>query len=202
MICVLALLGLALVQQIPEQSVPHPEARASARVRIGLPTDSGATAVRAAVAPVIDGKDDDPIWRSAPAITAFKQWQPTEGKEPRFRTEAKVAYDAANLFVFVRAFDPHPDSIIKLLERRDSFTPSDMIWVFVDSYHDRPTGYEFGCNAAAVKIDQAVYDGGNEDAAWDAVWDVATRIDSLGWTAEVPVPLSQIGYSKDRPHTF
>ncbi len=91
--------------------------------RIGAPTDSGVTATRADAAPVIDGKDDDAVWRTAPPITMFKQWQPTEGKEPRFKTEAKVAYDAANLYVFVRAFDPHPDSIIRLLERRDSFTP-------------------------------------------------------------------------------
>jgi hypothetical protein len=151
---------------------------------------------------VIDGKDDDAVWREAPPITGFKQWQPTEGKEPRFRTEAKVAYDAANLYVFVRAFDPHPDSIIRLLERRDTFTPSDMIWIFVDSYHDRRTGYEFGVNAAGVKIDQAVYDGGNEDVAWDGVWDVATRIDSLGWTAEFKIPLSQMRYSRDRAHSF
>src|ERR1043165_6265695 len=70
-------------------------------------------------------------------------------------SEAKGAYDAANLYVFVRAFDPHPDSIIKLLERRDSWTASDMIWLFVDSYHDRRTGYEFGVNAAGVKIDRS-----------------------------------------------
>ena len=120
---------------------------------------------------------------------------PPRARTPRFRTEARVAYDAANLYVFVRAFDPHPDSIIRLLERRDTFTPSDMIWVFVDSYHDRRTGYEFGVNAAGVKIDQAVYNDGNEDGAWDAVWDVATRIDSLGWTAEFRIPLSQMRYS-------
>jgi hypothetical protein len=151
---------------------------------------------------VIDGKDDDQIWRTAPVIAGFKQWQPTEGKEPRFRTEAKVAYDAANLYVYVRAFDPHSDSIIRLLERRDTFTPSDMIWIFVDSYHDRRTGYEFGVNAAGVKIDQAIYDDGNEDGAWDGVWDVATRIDSLGWIAEFRIPLSQMRYSTERTHTF
>src|SRR6185437_7694457 len=71
-----------------------------------------------------------------------------------------------------------------------------------DSYHDRRTGYEFGVNAAGVKIDQAIYNDGNEDGAWDAVWDVATRIDSLGWTAEFRVPLSQMHYSTDREHTF
>lgn len=169
---------------------------------VPAPTDTGAVAIRADTPPVIDGKDDDAIWRDAPPITAFLQWQPTEGKPPRFKTEAKVAYDAANLYVFVRAFDPHPDSIIKILERRDTFTPSDMIWLFVDSYHDHRTGFEFGVNAAGVKIDQAIYDDGNEDSAWDGVWDVATRIDSLGWTAEFRIPLSQLRYSRDRNHTF
>jgi Domain of unknown function (DUF5916)/Carbohydrate family 9 binding domain-like len=202
MIGIAAVFGLALSLQLPQQSRTDTEHRAATPFRVALPTDSGAVAVRASTPPVIDGKDDDAVWREAPPITAFKQWQPTEGKEPRFKTEAKVAYDAANLYVFVRAFDPHPDSIIKLLERRDSFTPSDMIWVFVDSYHDRRTGYEFGVNAAGVKIDQAVYDGGNEDGAWDAVWDVATRIDSLGWTAEFKIPLSQMRYSRDRTHIF
>ena len=64
------------------------------------------------------------------------------------------------------------------------------------------TGYEFGVNAAGVKVDQAIFDDGNEDQAWDAVWDVATRIDSLGWTAEFRLPLSQMRYSRDRQHTF
>ena len=77
-----------------------------------------------------------------------------------------------------------------------------MVWIFVDSYHDRRTGYEFGVNAAGVKIDQAIYNDGNEDQAWDAVWDVATRIDSLGWTAEFRIPLSQMRYSAARSHTF
>ena len=40
-----------------------------------------------------------------------------------------------------------------LLERRDSFTPSDMVWVWVDSFHDQRTGYEFGVNAAGTLFD-------------------------------------------------
>lgn len=202
MIGVSALLGLALSFQATERTQVGVGAPATASTRHRAPTDTGAVAVRATVAPVIDGVDDDAVWKETPVIDRFKQWQPTEGKEARFRTEAKVAYDAANLYVFVRAFDPHPDSIIKLLERRDTFTPSDMIWLFIDSYHDRRTGFEFGVNAAGVKIDQAIYDDGNEDSAWDAVWDVATRIDSLGWTAEFRIPLSQMRYSTDRTHVF
>jgi len=137
-------------------------------------------ATRAARAPVIDGRDDDPVWREAPAITEFQEWRPTEGGPPKLPTEAKIAYDAGNLYVLVRCLDPHPDSIITVLARRDYFTPSDMVWLFLDSYHDRRTGYEFGVNPSGVKLDAQIYNDGNEDFAWDAVWDVATRRDSLG----------------------
>jgi uncharacterized protein DUF5916/cellulose/xylan binding protein with CBM9 domain len=159
-------------------------------------------ATRAVQPPVIDGRDDDAVWRAAPAITGFQEWRPNEGGAPKLPTEAKIAYDAGNLYVFVRSFDPHPDSIITVLARRDYFTPSDMIWLFLDSYHDRRTGYEFGVNPSGVKLDAQIYNDGNEDFAWDAVWDVATRVDSAGWTAEFRIPLSQLRYGRQKQHTF
>src|SRR5262249_44873590 len=97
---------------------------------------------------------------------------------------------------------PHPDSIIRYMSRRDNWTPADMMGIIIDSYHDRRTGYEFFVNASGVKVDQAMYNDGNEDNAWDAVWDVATRIDSLGWTAEFRIPLSQLRFGTGRDHTF
>jgi hypothetical protein len=194
MVGMAAVLGLLLAPQALETSkrgdAPPP------------PTISAATAARAAQPPVIDGRDNDVIWRISQPITGFREWQPREGAEPRFGTEARVAYDAANLYVLVRAHDPHPDSIIRLLARRDSWTPADKIGVLVDSYHDRRSGYEFLVNPAGVKMDAAIYDDGNEDIAWDAVWDVATTIDSTGWTAEFRIPLSQMRYGPERSHTF
>src|SRR5881409_572085 len=160
------------------------------------------TAIRAAQAPTIDGRDDDVVWRQATPITEFQEWRPSEGGAPKLPTEAKVAYDAGNLYVFVRAFDPHPDSIITVLARRDYFTPTDLIGVFIDPYHDRRTGFEFWVNPSEVKLDAQIYNDGNEDFAWDAVWDVATRIDSLGWTAEFRMPLTQLPYGRQRTHTF
>jgi len=167
-----------------------------------LPAPRGVTATRADRPPVIDGRDDDAVWKQATPVTGFQEWRPTEGGPPKLPTEAKIAYDAANFYVFVRAFDPHPDSIITVLARRDYFTPSDMVWLFLDSYHDRRTGFEFGVNPSGVKLDAQIFNDGNEDFAWDAVWDVATRVDSLGWTAEFRIPLSQLPYGRQRTHTF
>jgi len=178
------------------------------RVQVAQGPDSvradppAARAILAHQAPAIDGRGDDPLWRRTFPIRDFQEWNPTEGKEPRFPTEAHIAYDRANLYVFVRCFDPHPDSIIRLVGRRDDFPLSDRVILLIDSYHDRRTGYEFGVTAAGGRYDAAIYNDGDEDEAWDAVWDVATRIDSLGWTAEFRIPLSQMRYGPQREHTF
>ena len=160
-----------------------------------LPSATTVQATRAAVAPVLDGRDDDMIWRTSPVISAFLEAKPAEGARPKLRTEARVAYDEHSLYAFVRAYDPHPDSIVSLLARRDEEPASDYVTLMLDPYHDRRTGYEFRINPAGVKTDYAISNDGDEDVAWDAVWDAATRIDSLGWTAEYRIPLSQLNYS-------
>src|SRR5256884_4740939 len=96
----------------------------------------------------------------------------------------------STLFPYTTLFrSPHPDSILKILARRDVRAPTDQLKIVIDSYHDRRTGYEFAVNPAGVKRDYAIYNDNNEDDAWDGVWQVATTVDSLRWTAEVPVPL-------------
>ena len=166
------------------------------------PAVTSIRATPAAVPPVLDGRDDDAVWRSTPAFDQFLEAKPSEGAPPKMRTEARVAYDAHNLYVFVRAFDSHPDSIVRLLSRRDDQTASDQIILMLDPYHDRRTGYEFVVNPAGVKADYAIYNDGDEDVAWDAVWDASTQIDSLGWTAEYRIPLSQLHYSAKGNVTF
>ena len=166
------------------------------------PSAAVPTAVRASHPPIIDGLDTDAMWQGVPRITGFRLFDPTEDADPPFATEARISYDDANLYVFVRAFDPRPDSILALLSRRDVKTASDQIKVMIDSYHDRRTGYEFAVNPAGVKRDFYTFDDSEEDLSWDAVWDVATRIDSLGWTAEFRIPLSQLRYPSASDHQF
>src|SRR5207244_10679553 len=143
---VATLLGVLLVLQ-GQAMVPGPPPASPTSVR----------ATAAAVPPVLDGRDDDAVWRSAPPIDGFLEAKPSEGAPPKLRTEARVAYDAHNLYVFVRAFDAHPDSIVRLLSRRDDQTASDQIILMLAPYHDRRTGYEFAVNPAGVKADYAIY---------------------------------------------
>ena len=156
---------------------------------------ASAVATRAAAAPEIDGKENDPIWAQAQLIDSFRQYLPKEDSAPSFRTTAKVAYDDKYLYVFVRAYDPHPDSIVALLSRHDVHTQSDWIKVMVDSYHDKRSGYEFSVNPRGVKRDYYTFNDQEEDESWDGVWDVGTRVDSAGWTAEFRIPFDQLRYA-------
>src|SRR6266699_1952606 len=167
------------------------------------PSATTAVAQRATTAPTIDGKDNDTVWSVAPVISGFRQFRPVEDADPSVRTEAKVAYDDHNFYAFVRAFDPHPDSISKLMARRDVRICCDQIKIMIDSYHDRRTGFEFAVSPGGVKRDYAMYgDDAQEDDAWDGVWEVATQVDSLGWTAEFRIPLSQLRYAHAPTNTF
>ncbi len=157
---------------------------------------------RAVRAPRIDGRGDDDTWDMATPITAFRQWEPQEDGDPSFRTEARIAYDTRNLYVLVRSFDPHPDSLLSVLQRRDGMALSDDVIIGIDSYHDKRTGYMFRLTPAGTMSDGYMFNDGNEDWGWNAVWEGAARIESLGWTAEFRIPLSQLRYVPQGDNTF
>ncbi len=159
-------------------------------------------AVRAERAPAIDGRDDDAAWVTAPPMTEFRQFDPGENMPTTFRTEARVVYDDRFLYVLVRAFDPHPDSLDKLLSRRDVKTSSDQIKIIIDAYKDRRTGVEMAINPAGVKRDYSIYSDVVEDPTWDGVWHAAARVDSAGWVAEFAVPFSQLRFTDKAMHEF
>jgi hypothetical protein len=161
------------------------------------------TAHRAATAPVIDGRDDDAAWTAIAPSSDFTVFRPTEGARPTFRTDLKVTFDDRALYVLVRAHDPRPDSIIGLLSRRDNFgPPNDLIQLYIDSYDDGRTGFEYVVNPAGVKADFLLFDDDRFDLSWDGIWDVATRVDSAGWVAEFAFPFSQLRFRGGAQTTF
>jgi Domain of unknown function (DUF5916)/Carbohydrate family 9 binding domain-like len=189
--------GLALAQTLASTGAPPSAAAIAAR-----PESRVASAVRASTTPVLDGRIDENVCTQGQKITQFLEYEPTEGAETRFKTEVCVAYDDKYFYVLARMFDPAPDSIISLLSRRDVRTQSEQLKLVIDSYNDKRTAYQFAVNPAGVKRDFYVYNDNTEDPSWDAVWDVATAIDSLGWVAEFRIPFSQLRFASKPSHTF
>ncbi|HEX9608195.1 MAG TPA: DUF5916 domain-containing protein [Gemmatimonadaceae bacterium] len=146
----------------------------------------------------IDGKLNEPAWAAAVPSGDFTQSYPNVGAKATDPTEVRVLYDDDALYVGVRMFDSRPDSIAAQLARRDaSGIYSDWLHVMVDSYHDRRTSFRFSVNPRAVQKDVLEFDDNKgEDLNWDAVWQVATNVDSAGWTAEYRIPFSQLRFQR------
>ena len=176
-----------------------PAAAAAADSALGfraLRADRAAAAIR------VDGVLDEPAWQRADVGTDFRQSWPNDGAPASERSEVRVLYDDAALYVGVRLHDSRPDSIASQLARRDaSGIYSDWVHLVIDSYHDRRTAFRFSVNPKGVQKDVRHFDDTNEDLNWDAVWQVATSVDSGGWAIEYRIPFSQLRFNRCRGAT-
>ena len=198
MVSALLVAALAMQQQaaLPLRSAPVAIDLAALRHRDGRMAPL-MTAVRAmAATPRIDGRLDDAAWSTAEPATEFRQRSPRDGDAATQRTEVRILYDNEAVYVGARMFDSEPARIAAQLGRRDDLGASDYFQVAFDSYHDHLTSFQFYVNPLGVKMDYvASGDFSFGDTGWDPVWEVATTRDSLGWTAEFRIPLSQLRFS-------
>ena len=142
----------------------------------------------------LDGVLNDPAWQSAEAGRGFGQWDPDRGAPPAEQTVFKVAFDEDAIYFAIACYETDASKISAKLSRRDRFVSSDIAAVYIDPYHDHTTGYAFKVNPLGVQQDVYVYNDGQMDTDWDAVWEAETSRDSSGWYAEIRIPFSAIRY--------
>jgi hypothetical protein len=146
----------------------------------------------------LDGRLDEVEWRTVTPATQFIQTEPHDGEPGTERTEVYILHDSDALYIGARLYDSS-GGVRSRLGRRDSqLADSDWFYVMLDSHHDHVSAYQFSVNPAGVKRDERT--GG--DTSWDAVWDVATRVDAEGWTVEMRIPFSQLRFGSADEQTW
>ena len=180
-----------LVPAIVSAQVPAPAAGHQHERPITL-----SRAVRTTSPVQLDGRLNEAAWAAAPVTDSFTQIDPDEGQPASQRTEVRVMYDDAFLYVGARLHDT--GRITGRLGRRDmDFGDSDWFGVMIDSYLDHRTAFGFDVNPAGVRHDE-IKTIDVDDYSWDPVWEAATTVDSAGWTAEYRIPFSQLRFSGAR----
>jgi hypothetical protein len=161
------------------------------------------TATRVEVAPVIDGRLDEPAWLEAEPLTAFVQHEPLAGTPASERTEVRVLFDDDALYIGVWMYDAEPDRIITGERRRNAdLRQSDAFLVVLDTYQDRQNGFVFGTNPGSIEYDGQVRGGQSPNTNWDGAWNVATSRDHEGWYAEFRIPFSTLRYGPGEQQTW
>jgi hypothetical protein len=178
-----------------------------------VPTGQSDSALKATATPTVraarvageislDGVLSESGWAGASPVSDFTQREPREGAPATERTEVRVLYDDNALYIGARLYDSSPDSIRAQLARRDRITSSDRFVVFLDCYHDRRTGFFFGINAAGTLYDGTLYNDDWNSDTWDGVWEGKAFRDSLGWSAELRIPYSQLRFQRRKTHLW
>jgi cellulose/xylan binding protein with CBM9 domain len=166
---------------------------------------------RTATAIRIDGRLDDPAWKTAKWTSDFVDIEGSAKPKPRFRTRAKMLYDDKYLYIAAELEEPH---VTGTLTKHDSVIFKDNDFeVFIKPLPETESYYEFEMNALNTGWDlflpKPYSKGGKADNAWDiAGLETAVAIEGTlnhpgdtdrGWTLEIAYPLTAFNSRQQVP---
>jgi len=158
-----------------------------------LPPSVVATRITSPI--ILDGKLDETVWRTAPAIDLVQQ-APRPGAPTPYRTEVKILRSNDAIYFGFICHDPKPKAIAVHTQRRDGdVTGDDTVAIVLDTYGDRRTGYFFQINAAGTRVDGLISNPESAALDWDGIWDAHTARSEDGWSAEIVVPTRTLSFT-------
>ncbi len=146
----------------------------------------------------LDGRLDEPAWKSVDSIGNLITVEPEEGGTPAGQTVVKVLTSPSELIIGVLCRDPNPAGIVSFSKARDADLESeDHVLIVLDPFRDGRSGYVFAVNPSGARFDGLVAARGTDvNSDWDAVWEARTSRDSRGWSAEIRIPIRSLSYKK------
>ena len=153
-------------------------------------------------APVIDGKLDDDIWKTAAVLKDFYQINPGDNIAPSKPTETLIGFDAKFLYIAFHCYD-EPDKVRATLPKRDDvMNNDDSVRIMLDTFNDRRKAYVLVFNPLGVQQDGIRTEGTGADFSVDIVMESKGTITSDGWVVEVAVPFKSLRYDAGKDKSW
>lgn len=145
---------------------------------------------------VLDGILNEADWQG-PAAAGFTQREPVAGAPSTERTEVRIAYTPATLYIGIRALDSDPGAVTAREMRNDAeLYQDDAVAVLLDTFLDHRNGYFFETNPNGARAEGLINDEGESvNMEWDGLWQVASRRTEDGWAAEMAIPFSTLRFA-------
>ncbi len=146
----------------------------------------------------LDGRADEPAWQGVAPLPLVR-YAPTYGGTPEQRSDIRMAYDDEALYVAARLGDTDPSDIRVNSLYRDRPNGDDTLTLCVDAFDDNANAKCFGTTPAGMRFDWLLSeDGTARNDSWDAYWDASAALSPDGWSVEVRIPFSTLGFQADR----
>lgn len=159
--------------------------------------------------PVIDGKLDEELWKSAAAFKDFIQIRPGDNIAPSKQTIAYAGYDAENLYFGIHSFD-EPDKIRATVAKRDDVGGDDNVRISLDTFNDQRRAYLLMFNPLGIQADGIITGEGQgggggggggpggADLSVDIVMESKGALLEDGWSVEVKVPFKSLRFASGK----
>ncbi len=149
---------------------------------------------------LLDGVVEEPAWDAIEPLPLV-MYSPTYDGALTERSEIRVAYSESHLYISGRLFDSDVSGIRANTFSRDGFSGDDQFAIVLDSYNDHETAVAFVVNPNGARSDRSVWSDAEFTAGtrpfnsdWNAHWSAATRRTEEGWSAEMRIPFSSLGF--------
>ena len=196
-VCLFGLLNLS-------GQIPRPEVSPAVIARDAVSGRAAVRAVRLKDPLRMDGRLDEAVYRSVPAISDFVQMEPHSGLPATEKTELWILFDDSNVYVTFRCWETHPERMVVKEMRHDNsnlWMGENVAFMF-DTFHDRRNGVEFGVTPSGGRYEGQVTNERYYYGDWNPVWTVAVGRFQGGWIAETAIPFKSLRYRPGRAQVW
>jgi hypothetical protein len=151
-----------------------------------------------------DGVPDEDFWSDSEPLPMVMH-SPVYGKEPTEKSEIRILYDDKYLYAGAWLRYNDPAMMQSVSYKRDYMgMGSDWLGLFLDTYNDKENALMFFTTPDGLRFDAGIQkdavpprpDQEPMNLSWNAFWDVMTKKDSNGWSAEIRIPLSSLRFQE------
>jgi hypothetical protein len=152
----------------------------------------------------VDGRLDEAVYTTVPAVSDLRQQDPQEGALATEKTEFWVFFDRDRLYVSLRCWESDMAGMVANEMRRDhnNIFQNDHVAFLLDTFHDHRNGVEFAINAIGGRWDGQISNESQINADWNPVYDLSVGRFDGGWSVELAIPFKSLRYGPGRQQTW
>lgn len=172
----------------------------------GLPNNRKTPVIIERITSDVDfnGVPDEEFWQSA-APLQMTMHSPVFGKQPTEKSDIRIVYDEKFLYIGAWLYYDDPSMMQSVSYKRDYMgMGSDWLGIFLDTYNDKENSQMFFTTPDGLRFDAGIQkdavparpDQESMNLSWNTFWDVLTKKDDYGWSAEIRIPLSSLRFQE------
>jgi len=172
----------------------------------GLPNNRKTPVIIERITSDVDfnGVPDEEFWQSA-APLQMTMHSPVFGTQPTEKSYIRIVDDEKFIYIGAWLYYDDPSMMQSVSYKRDYMgMGSDWLGIFLDTYNDKENSQMFFTTPDGLRFDAGIQkdavparpDQESMNLSWNTFWDVLTKKDDYGWSAEIRIPLSSLRFQE------